>query len=80
MNDLREPELVSRILQYGETMGLPDNVPMFITESNLSWGLIRRSSPNSFGRDTGDGERTEISWPAKIYRSRATRRSTTSAG
>ncbi len=37
----REPELVSRILQVWRDDGLPDNVPMFITESNLSWGLTQ---------------------------------------
>ncbi len=34
-----EPELVSRILQVWKDDGLPDNVPMLITESNLSWSL-----------------------------------------
>jgi hypothetical protein len=31
-----EPELVSHIMQVWREDGLPDNVPMFITESNLS--------------------------------------------
>ncbi|MGH9453895.1 MAG: discoidin domain-containing protein, partial [Terriglobia bacterium] len=35
----REPELVSHILQVWRDDGLPDNIPMFITESNLSWNL-----------------------------------------
>ena len=34
----REPELVRHILQVWREDGLPGNVPMFITESNLSWG------------------------------------------
>lgn len=39
-NDLyREPELVSHILQVWRDDGLPENVPMLITESNLSWNL-----------------------------------------
>ena len=32
-----EPELVSHIMQTWREDGLPANVPMFITESNLSW-------------------------------------------
>lgn len=35
----REPELVSHILQVWRDDGLPDSVPMLITESNLSWNL-----------------------------------------
>lgn len=39
-NDLhREAELVSHILQVWRDDGLPEDVPMFITESNLSWAL-----------------------------------------
>lgn len=39
-NDLyREPGLVSHILQVWRDDGLPENVPMLITESNLSWNL-----------------------------------------
>lgn len=39
-NDLyREPELVSHILQVWRDDGLPEDVPMLITESNLSWNL-----------------------------------------
>ncbi|HTV55661.1 MAG TPA: discoidin domain-containing protein [Terriglobia bacterium] len=34
----REPELVSHILDVWREDGLPDSVPMLITESNLSWG------------------------------------------
>jgi len=34
----REPELVSHILQVWKEDGVPAGVPMFITESNLSWG------------------------------------------
>lgn len=34
----REPELVSHILQVWKDDGVPEGVPMFITESNLSWG------------------------------------------
>src|SRR3989441_353428 len=34
----REPELVSHILQVWKNDGVPEGVPMFITESNLSWG------------------------------------------
>ena len=34
----REPELVSHILQVWRDDGVPEGVPMFITESNLSWG------------------------------------------
>jgi hypothetical protein len=34
----KEPELVSHILQVWKEDGVPEGVPMFITESNLSWG------------------------------------------
>jgi hypothetical protein len=34
----REPELVSHILDVWRQDGLPENIPMLITESNLSWG------------------------------------------
>ncbi|MGH9432188.1 MAG: discoidin domain-containing protein, partial [Terriglobia bacterium] len=37
----KEPELVSHILEVWRDDGLPQNVPMFITESNLSWGLTQ---------------------------------------
>jgi hypothetical protein len=37
----KEPQLVSHILQVWRDDGLPENVPMFITESNLSWGLTQ---------------------------------------
>jgi len=35
----REPELVRRILQVWRDDGVPENVPLMITESNLSWAL-----------------------------------------
>ena len=35
----REPELVRHILQVWREDGVPENVPLMITESNLSWGL-----------------------------------------
>ena len=35
----REPELVRHILQVWRDDGVPENVPLMITESNLSWGL-----------------------------------------
>lgn len=35
----KEPELVSHILRVWKDDGLPDNMPMIITESNLSWSL-----------------------------------------
>lgn len=35
----REPELVSHILDVWREDGLPANIPMLITESNLSWNL-----------------------------------------
>lgn len=35
----REPELVQHILQTWRDDGVPANVPLMITESNLSWGL-----------------------------------------
>ncbi len=39
-NDLyRERELVTHILQVWRDDGLPANIPMLITESNLSWNL-----------------------------------------
>jgi F5/8 type C domain len=34
----REPELVTHIMDVWRDDGLPENVPMIITESNLSWG------------------------------------------
>ncbi len=34
----REPELVSHIMQIWKDDGVPEGIPMFITESNLSWG------------------------------------------
>jgi hypothetical protein len=44
----REPELVSHILDVWREDGLPDNVPMLITESNLSWGTDQ-SFVDTFG-------------------------------
>ena len=35
----REPELVRHILQVWRDDGVPENVPLMITESNLSWAL-----------------------------------------
>jgi F5/8 type C domain-containing protein len=35
----REPELVSHIIEVWREDGLPSEVPMMITESNVSWGL-----------------------------------------
>jgi hypothetical protein len=37
----REPELVRHILQVWRDDGVPENVPLMITESNLSWGLTQ---------------------------------------
>ena len=34
----REPDLVSHILQVWKDDGVPEGTPLFITESNLSWG------------------------------------------
>ncbi len=44
----QEPQLVSHIMQVWKDDGLPDNVPMLITESNLSWSLDQ-SFVNIFG-------------------------------
>jgi hypothetical protein len=44
----REPELVSHILQVWKDDGVPEGVPMFITESNLSWGA-NQSFVDMFG-------------------------------
>jgi hypothetical protein len=40
----REPELVRHILQVWRDDGVPDNVPLMITESNLSWALTETMS------------------------------------
>jgi len=40
----REPELVKRILQVWRSDGVPANVPLMITESNLSWELTQPMS------------------------------------
>ena len=37
----REPDLVRHILQVWRDDGVPENVPLMITESNLSWGLTQ---------------------------------------
>jgi len=44
----REPELVSHILQVWKEDGVPEGVPMFISESNLSWGA-NQSFVDMFG-------------------------------
>jgi hypothetical protein len=40
----REPDLVRHILQVWRDDGVPENVPLMITESNLSWGLTQSMS------------------------------------
>jgi F5/8 type C domain len=40
----REPELVRHILQIWREDGVPEHVPLMITESNLSWGLTEAMS------------------------------------
>jgi hypothetical protein len=42
----REPELVSRMLHVFREDGVPANVPLMITESNLSWGLTAEMTDN----------------------------------
>jgi hypothetical protein len=37
----REPELVKHILQVWREDGVPENVPLMITESNVSWALTQ---------------------------------------
>jgi F5/8 type C domain len=37
----REPELVRHILQVWREDGVPENVPLMITESNVSWALTQ---------------------------------------
>jgi hypothetical protein len=37
----REPELVQHILQVWREDGVPENVPLMITESNVSWALTQ---------------------------------------
>ena len=37
----REPELVGHILQVWRDDGVPENIPLMITESNLSWALTQ---------------------------------------
>ncbi len=40
----REPELVQHMLQVWRDDGVPENVPLMITESNLSWALTQSMS------------------------------------
>jgi hypothetical protein len=40
----REPELVQHMLQVWRDDGVPQNVPLMITESNLSWALTQPMS------------------------------------
>jgi len=42
----REPELVAHILRVFGEDGVPPNVPLMITESNLSWGLTAEMTDN----------------------------------
>lgn len=42
----REPELVRHILQVWREDGVPANVPLMITESNLSWALNEEMADN----------------------------------
>jgi hypothetical protein len=42
----REPELVSHMLHVFREDGVPQNVPLMITESNLSWGLTAEMTDN----------------------------------
>lgn len=44
----REPELVSHIMEVWREDGLPKDIPMLITESNLSWG-VDQSFVDMFG-------------------------------
>jgi F5/8 type C domain len=37
----REPELMQHILQVWREDGVPENVPLMVTESNLSWALTQ---------------------------------------
>ena len=37
----REPELVKHLLEEWRKDGVPENVPLMITESNVSWGLTQ---------------------------------------
>lgn len=47
-NLYEEPALISHILQVWHDDGLPPNVPMFITELNISWNT-GESFPDNFG-------------------------------
>jgi F5/8 type C domain len=42
----REPELVAHILKTFRADGVPPNVPLMISESNLSWGLTAQMTEN----------------------------------
>ncbi len=42
----REPELVQHMLQVWRQDGVPANVPLMITESNLSWALTSEMTDN----------------------------------
>jgi hypothetical protein len=42
----REPELVAHIVHVFREDGVPSNVPLMITESNLSWGLTAEMTDN----------------------------------
>lgn len=42
----REPELVKHILQVWREDGVPENVPLMITESNVSWALTEPMAEN----------------------------------
>jgi F5/8 type C domain len=42
----REPELVKHILKVWRDDGVPENVPLMITESNLSWALTEPMTEN----------------------------------
>jgi hypothetical protein len=42
----REPELVAHIIKTFRADGVPQNVPLMITESNLSWGLTAQMTEN----------------------------------
>jgi hypothetical protein len=45
----REPELVRHMLQVWRDDGVPDTVPLMITESNISWSLTQQMTENLSG-------------------------------
>ena len=49
-----EPALVSHILQVWREDGVPENVPLFITESNLSWNASETFADTFSGLWLGD--------------------------